>query len=230
MLVHGAFRVCWVRSVIFRCSLHHSRLVLWLATGRRRCFVKGLHWPWVPNLVTLCRIGNCLTWEPDYPEWLFILRRFGAVVSLPMLKTRLVFPRFPILILDRPASSIELDIDRGRLVFLLLRVEWLWAFNLFAIIATTAIAGVLFRWVCLAVFGTKVGYVVSALAAGTCPVYLSAFVGFFQSHSAGAKLARLLPLDLLDLPDFELPVPDLLELLEVFSAGSEMNGRKLRFL
>jgi len=72
--------------------------------------------------------------------------------------------------------------------------------------------------------------VVSALAAGTCPVYLSAFVGFFQSHSAGAKLARLLPLDLLDLPDFELPVPDLLELLEVFSAGSEMNGRKLRFL
>jgi hypothetical protein len=42
-------------------------------------------------------------------------------------------------------------------------------------------------------------------------------------------LARLPPLGLLDLTDFELPVPELLELPEVFSAGSEMDGRKLRF-
>jgi hypothetical protein len=43
-------------------------------------------------------------------------------------------------------------------------------------------------------------------------------------------LARLPPLGLWDLTDFELPVVELLELLEVFSAGSEMDGRKSRFL
>jgi len=44
-------------------------------------------------------------------------------------------------------------------------------------------------------------------------------------------LAWLPPLGLLDLTDFELPVLlELLELPEVFSAGSEMDGRKLRFL
>jgi hypothetical protein len=43
-------------------------------------------------------------------------------------------------------------------------------------------------------------------------------------------LARLPPLGLLDLSDFELLVPELLKLPEVFSAGSEMDGRKLRFL
>jgi hypothetical protein len=43
-------------------------------------------------------------------------------------------------------------------------------------------------------------------------------------------LARLPPLGLLDLTDFELPVPGLLELREVLSAGSEMDGQKLRFL
>jgi hypothetical protein len=52
----------------------------------------------------------------------------------------------------------------------------------------------------------------------------------FECHGAGEKLARLPPLDLLDLPDFELPVPVLLALPEVFSAGSEMDGRKLPFL
>jgi hypothetical protein len=46
-------------------------------------------------------------------------------------------------------------------------------------------------------------------------------------------LAPLPPLGLLDLTEFEFPVSELLELLElpeVFSAGSEMHGRKLRFL
>jgi hypothetical protein len=52
------------------------------------------------------------------------------------------------------------------------------AFNLFAVIAAAAIAAVLFRWVCLAVFGTKVGLMVSAAAAGALLVCLSAFVGF----------------------------------------------------
>jgi hypothetical protein len=51
---------------------------------------------------------------------------------------------------------------------------------LFAVIAAAAIVGVLFRWVCLAVFGTKVGFVVSAAAAGALLVCLSAFVGFLR--------------------------------------------------
>jgi hypothetical protein len=51
------------------------------------------------------------------------------------------------------------------------------AFNLFAVIAA-AIAGVLFRWVCLAAFGRKIGFVVSTAAAGALPVCLSAFIGF----------------------------------------------------
>jgi hypothetical protein len=48
---------------------------------------------------------------------------------------------------------------------------------LFAVIAA-AIAGFLFRWVCPAVFGTKVGFVVSTDAAGALLFCLSAFVGF----------------------------------------------------
>jgi hypothetical protein len=52
------------------------------------------------------------------------------------------------------------------------------AFNLFAIIAAATIAGVRLRWVCLAEFDTKVGFVVSAAAAGALLVCLSAFLGF----------------------------------------------------
>jgi hypothetical protein len=46
-------------------------------------------------------------------------------------------------------------------------------------------------------------------------------------------LALLPQLGLLDLTDFEFPVSGLLELLElaeVLAAGSEMDGRNLRFL
>jgi hypothetical protein len=43
-------------------------------------------------------------------------------------------------------------------------------------------------------------------------------------------LVRLPPLGLLNLPDVELLVPELLELPEVISAGSEMDGQKLRIL
>jgi branched-subunit amino acid transport protein AzlD len=51
-------------------------------------------------------------------------------------------------------------------------------FNLFAVIAAAAIAGVLFRWVYFAVFGTKVDFVVTTAAAGALPVCLSALGAF----------------------------------------------------
>jgi hypothetical protein len=51
------------------------------------------------------------------------------------------------------------------------------AFNLFAVIAA-AIAGVLFSWMCLAIFGTKVDVVVSTAVADAFPICLSDFVRF----------------------------------------------------
>jgi hypothetical protein len=48
---------------------------------------------------------------------------------------------------------------------------------MFAVIAG-GIAGVLIRWVCLAIFGTQVGIVVLAAAVGALPVCLLAFIGF----------------------------------------------------
>jgi len=51
------------------------------------------------------------------------------------------------------------------------------ALDLFAVIAA-AIAGVLSRWVCLGIFGTNVGFVVSTAAVSVLPACLLAFVDF----------------------------------------------------
>ena len=151
--------------------------MLWLAASCRICFVQGLYGWYARNPVSLCRISIGLTSGPDLPEWLLILRRFGAVVSHRRLQIRPGSTSFPILTRSRPASPLELDIESGRPVLLLLHVEWLLALDLFAVIATV-MAGVLFRWAWLAVFGTKVGLVGSTAAASTLLVCLSAFVDF----------------------------------------------------
>jgi len=91
------------------------------------------------------------------------------------LQRRLSFPRSPIVDQSHLAAPVELDIESCRLVLLLLRVKSLFVLDLFAIIAA-AIAGVLLRWILLAVFGTKVGFVVSIAAGSTLPACLLAFV------------------------------------------------------
>ena len=57
---------------------------------------------------------------------------------------------------------------------------------------------------------------VSIAAAGELPVCLSTLVGIFESYGAGDNLARLPQLHILDLTDFELLEPQLVELSEVF--------------
>ena len=165
--------------MITRYQFHRSWSVLRLTACCRVCFVQGLHGWYTPNPVSLCRIDIGLTSQPGLPEWLLILTRFGAVVSHPRLQIRLGFPSFPFLTPSRPASPVELDIESGRLFFLLLHVEWLLALDLSAVIAAV-ISGVLFRWAWLAVFGTKVRFVVSAAAASAMHFCLSAFVDFLS--------------------------------------------------
>jgi hypothetical protein len=99
----------------------------------------------VPNPVSVCCIGIGLAAGPGFPELLMIVWLFGAVVSHPRLQIWPRSPSFQILTSSDPTSPIELDIDSGRLVFLLLPVESLLVLDLFAVIAAV-IAGVLLRW------------------------------------------------------------------------------------
>jgi len=179
ILVLGAIRVSWGGLVIWRLRLHRSRLVYRLAACCRVCFVQGLNGCYVRNPISQCRIGIGLTSEPDSAEWLLIVRRFGAVVSYLRWQIRYHFPSSPIVTMYHPAFPIELDIKGGRLLFLWLRVEWLLAFNWFAVIAEV-IAGFLLRGARLAVFGRRKAFVVSCAMASALPVRLSAFIDFLS--------------------------------------------------